>query len=101
MNNKLKFTIRFIITIVIIVSLYLIIGSKEKRSERQRGHDKSLYEANEEIALEVIKNKIHYIYDPKVDICYAIIAPQGRARTITVVDYEKVKDIATVIEREK
>lgn len=90
-----------IIIITIIMSCLFLLGcsDKEYAQAKQEAFHKKWKERYTESAIRIVKNYTIYVYDPEVDICYAITAPEGYGRTMTVVDYDKVKDKAVIVKR--
>jgi hypothetical protein len=100
-QDKTKVTVAIL---MIIASIFLFCcagceseAHEEKRVEVARKRSEYKYK-------NLVANCIWYVYDPKVNICYAITEVQGTgmaARTMTVVPYEKVKKYALVVEYER
>lgn len=87
-------------TFAVVLSI-IIFGLLFKGCMKQ--HDKSIirnqnYERD--MACWLIARGTWYVYDERYDICYAITSPTTQYRTITVVPYENVKDVALMIPKE-
>ena len=66
-------------------------------------HDKPIIRNRnfkQDMACRLIACSTYYVYDERYDICYAITSPTTQYRTITVVPYEKVKDVALMIPKD-
>lgn len=108
MKNTLKMFGVAIATIVFMFMVALpmsagLAGCKPKEEAKQKIRQKELSnrQYRENYYKRIVANSIWYVYDPKVEICYAITEIQGTSmaiRTMTVVPYEKVKKYALVIE---
>lgn len=93
--KKILFKIAVAI-IIIVLSIPLFKGCMKQ-------HDKSMvrnrnYERD--MACWLIARGTWYVYDERYEICYAITSPTTQYRTITVVPYENVKDVALMIPKE-
>ena len=86
----------FWLLITIVVVIFTVNSCFEQ-------HDKSMVRNRNykrDTACWLIARGTWYVYDERYDICYAITSPTTQYRTITVVPYENVKDVALMIPKE-
>ena len=79
--------------LVVIFIPILIIGGCEGDEESLERRAETWLNNNKQRVTSIM-----YIYDPRVDICYAVYRLGYREGTMTTVPYEKVKDYAYVID---
>ena len=83
-----------VIVFAAVVAICLLSGCE--------GDEESL-ERRARVLLENNKHRVSsilYVYDPRVDICYAVYRLGYREGTMTVVPYEKVKHLAQIVKYE-
>lgn len=85
---------RYWLILAVAIALILSLGSCDSREETFKKRAITRLERDK----SMVANHITYIYDPKVDICYAVLWAGSREGLLTVVPYEKVKEYAHVIE---
>jgi len=96
-TNKKKL-IAWVIAFVLGMIVAILSGCDDRTTKEKEDHRRT---RTENAYKELVAYNIHYVYDPRTDLCFAITQQQrGHAawRTMTVVPYERVKDRALVIE---
>ncbi len=84
----------FVVIILSLLTICLILGCEGNEEKDKRRANAWLNNNKQRVS------SILYVYDPRVDICYAVFRLGHREGTMTTVPYEKVKKHAFVIEYE-